>query len=225
MPATKTESAAANGTDPSWIREQLHKPGSAPTEKSGSHPGASPFPSIRGNSRKFAPIRVPIQFLPSRGKTPEFEGIRNETRRNRSDFAAKINHRLHTDAIQARPSPAEVSPKQAAFTYASRRSRADRRLAGKGLPVPAGKGAAGRPGGGALAKGVERALAPDAERWRRAGGERGKMRGRCGGDGGWEMSGWGLCAVLGLLGKEQVGGVGGWTECGEEGGAWMRRTL
>jgi len=115
MPATKTESAAGNGTDPSWIREQLHKPGSAPTEKSGSHPGAAPFSRIRGNSRKFATIRVPIQFLPSRGKTPGFEGIRNEAGRNRFYLAAKINHRLHADAIQARPIPGEITPMQAAL--------------------------------------------------------------------------------------------------------------
>jgi len=44
------------------------------------------------------------------------------------------------------PIPAEVTPKQAAFALAFRRSRADRRLVGKGLPVPPGKGAAGQAG-------------------------------------------------------------------------------
>ncbi|MGV3533947.1 MAG: KilA-N domain-containing protein [Chthoniobacteraceae bacterium] len=55
----------------------------------------------------------------------EFQRLKEDENRrlslawNLNRTLAKINYRLHTDAIQTHLIPAEVTPKQAAFTYAS----------------------------------------------------------------------------------------------------------
>lgn len=52
-------------------------------------------------------------------KTPEFEEIKNEAGRNSVYLSAKINYRIHTDAIQTHLIPAEVTAQQASLTYAN----------------------------------------------------------------------------------------------------------
>ena len=87
--------------------------------KSGRYGGTFAHPDIAFEFASWISVEFKLYLIKEFQRLKEDENRRLSLAWNLNRTLAKINYRLHTDAIQTHLIPAEVTPKQAAATYAS----------------------------------------------------------------------------------------------------------
>ena len=87
--------------------------------KSGRYGGTFAHRDIAFEFASWISVKFKLYLIKEFQRLKEDENRRLSLAWNLNRTLAKINYRLHTDAIQAHLIPAKVTPKQAAFTYAN----------------------------------------------------------------------------------------------------------